>query len=106
MREIRGTSGLHPRRNALDEIASNPRLLGTTDRRERNGFPSCCIYFDVLQKTADSAERRPEESGMENNPLLRIGPPYRHSRRKYCGFVVGFDPAQAGARGSGRAGMP
>ena len=86
LEEIRGTSGLHPRRNALDEIGSNPRLLAQQTSRERQRFSELLFYFDVLQKTADSAERRPEESGMENNPLLRIGPPYRYSSR-YYGFV-------------------
>ncbi|MEO8811105.1 MAG: hypothetical protein ABI386_12755 [Rhodanobacter sp.] len=86
LEEIRGTSGLHPRRNALDEITSNPRLLAQQSPRERQRFSELLYYFDVLQQTADSAERRPEESGMENNPLLRIGAPYRYSSNYY-----GFD---------------
>jgi hypothetical protein len=83
---IRGTSGLHPRRNALDDIASNPRLLAQQTRKERQRFADLLYYYDVLQKTADSSERRPEESGMENNPLLRVGAPHRNSSRYY-----GFD---------------
>jgi hypothetical protein len=82
---IRGTAGLHPHRNALDEIASNPRLLAQQSRAERQRFSELQYYFDVLQTTADSSERRPEESGMELNPLLRIGAPYRYSS-KYFGF--------------------
>ena len=82
---IRGTAGLHPRRNALDEIASNPRLLAQQTTRERQRFSEILYYFDVLQQTADSAERRPGENGMENNPLLRVGAPYRSSF-KYYGF--------------------
>ena len=73
---IRGTDGLHPRRNALDDLASNPRLLALQTGRERQRFSELQYYFDVLQKTADSAERRPSESGMERNPLLRVGAPY------------------------------
>lgn len=82
---IRGTSGLHPRRNELDQIASNPRLLAQQTREERQRFSELLFFFDVLQQTADSAERRPEDSGMENNPLLRVGAPYRFSS-KYQGF--------------------
>ena len=82
---IRGTAGLHPRRTALDEIASNPRLLAQQTTRERQRFSEILYYFDVLQQTADSAERRPGENGMENNPLLRVGAPYRSSF-KYYGF--------------------
>ena len=82
---IRGTAGLHPHRNALDEITSNPRLLEQQTPRERQRFSELLYYFDVLQKTAEHAERRPEENGMENNPLLRVGAPYRFSS-KYYGF--------------------
>ena len=82
---IRGTDGLHPRRNALDDIASNPRLLAQQTGRERQQFSELRYYFDVLQKTADSAERRPSESGMEKNPMLRVGAPYQ-STFKYHGF--------------------
>jgi hypothetical protein len=83
---IRGTSGLHPRRIALEEITSNPRLLAQQSAVERQRFSELLYYFDVLQQTADSSENRPENSGMENNPLLRIGAPYRQSAQYY-----GFD---------------
>jgi hypothetical protein len=82
---IRGTAGLHPRRNELDEMASNPRLLAQQAPAERQRFSELLYYFDVLQQTADSSERRPEESGMEENPLLRVGAPHRFSS-KYYGF--------------------
>ncbi len=82
---IRSTAGLHPRRNALNEIASNSRLLAQQTPRERQRFSELLYYFDVLQQTADSAERRPGENGMENNPLLRVGAPFRSSF-KYSGF--------------------
>ena len=82
---IRGTAGLHPRRNALDEITSNPRLLAEQSPAERQRFSELLYYFDVLKKTADSAERRPEESGSELNPLLRIGAAYRF-KAQYVGF--------------------
>jgi hypothetical protein len=82
---IRGTAGLHPRRNELDEIASNPGLLAQQTPLERQRFAELLFYFDVLQQTADASERRPEESGMENNPILRVGAPYRFSS-KYYGF--------------------
>ena len=82
---IRGTSGLHPRRNALDEITSNPRLLAQQSAAERQRFSELLYYFDVLQKTADSSERRPEESGTELNPILRIGAAYAF-KSQYFGF--------------------
>ena len=82
---IRGTSGLHPHRNALDEVTSNPRLLEQQTRAQRHRFSELLYYFDVLQQTANSAERRPEENGMEYNPLLRVGAQYSSSS-KYFGF--------------------
>lgn len=83
---IRGTAGLHPRRNALDEIATNPRLLAQQTPGERKRFAELQYYFNVLQQTADSSERRPEENGMENNPLLHVGAPYRYTSQ-YYGFA-------------------
>ncbi len=85
LEKIRGTAGLHPRRNALDEIVSNPRLLAQQAPGERKRFSELLYYFNVLQQTADSSEHRPEASGMELNPLLRIGAPYRFSS-KYHGI--------------------
>lgn len=82
---IRATSGLRPRRNALDDIASNPRLLALQSPKERQRFSELLYYFEVLQQTADRAEHRPEDSRMELNPLLRVGAPSRASFR-YVGF--------------------
>jgi len=82
---IRGTAGLHPRRNELDEIASNPRLLAQQTRQERHRISELLYYFNVLQQTADNSERRPEENGMEMNPLLRVGKSHR-SFSQYYGF--------------------
>ena len=86
LEQIRGTAGLHPRRNALDEITTNPRLLAQQSASERQRFSELRYYFDVLQQTADSAERRPEDNDMEYNPLLRVGAPYSFSS-KYYGFA-------------------
>ena len=85
LEEIRGTAGLHPRRNALDEITSNARLLAQQSPKERQRFSELLYYFDVLQQTADRSEHLPEDSGMENNPLVRVGASYRYSA-KYFGF--------------------
>jgi hypothetical protein len=82
---IRGTNGLHPRRNALDEMTSNPRLLSQQSREERERFAELLYYFDVLQATADFAESSPEESGMEMNPILHVGPAYEFTAQ-YFGF--------------------
>ena len=82
---IRGTSGLHPHRNALDEVTSNPRLLEQQTRAERRRFSELLYYFDVLQQTANSSEARPEDNGMEYNPLLRIGAQHSFSS-EYFGF--------------------
>jgi len=43
------------------------------------------FYFDALQITANHAEQRPQESGMENSPILRIGAHFTY-RAKYFGF--------------------
>ena len=82
---IRGTAGLRLRRNALDEMTSNSRLLSQQSPQERVRFAEVLFYFDALQKTADSSERRPEESGMEYNPMLRVGTAKPFSS-KYFGF--------------------
>ena len=84
--KIRGTAGLHPRRNELNQIVSNPRLLAQQTPAERQRFSELLFYFDVLQQTADASERRPEESGTEHNPLLRVGAPYQ-----FAGQYFGFD---------------
>ena len=76
---LRGTDGLHPRRNALEEMTSNPRLLTQQTPAERQRFSDLLYYFDVLQQTADRSETRPHEFGMEYNPLLRVGAPYDYS---------------------------
>ena len=81
--EIRGTEGLHPRRNALDEITSNPRLLAQQSAAERQRFSEMLYYFDVLQQTANRSEQRPLEIGTEYNQLLRVGAPYRYSTTYY-----------------------
>jgi len=83
---IRGTSGLHPHRNALNEMTSNPRLLAQQTRAQRQRFSGLLYYFDVLQQTADSMERRPEDNGMEYNPLLRVG-----AQTSFSSNYFGFD---------------
>ena len=83
---IRGTSGLHPHRNSLNEMTSNPRLLAQQTRAQRQRFSELLYYFDVLQQTADSSERRPEDNGMEYNPLLRVG-----AQTSFSSDYFGFD---------------
>jgi hypothetical protein len=82
---IRGTAGLFPRRNALDEVTTNPRLLSQQGAAERQRFSELRFYFDALQSTADFAERQPMEYRMEDNPLLRVGKPFSSST-KFFGF--------------------
>ncbi|MCX7041396.1 MAG: hypothetical protein NT117_01635, partial [Gammaproteobacteria bacterium] len=82
---IRGTAGLFPRRNALDEVTSNPRLLSQQSAEERARLSELRFYFDALQSTADFSERQPMEYGMEENPIIRVGKPYSSSS-KYFGF--------------------
>ena len=72
---IRGTDGLRPRRKALDEITSNPRLLLQQTTRERQRFSDLLFYFDAMQPEAEFAEFHPLEIGLENNPILRVGAP-------------------------------
>ena len=82
---IRGTAGLFPRRNALDEVTSNPRLLSQQSGEERKRLSELRFYFDALQSTADFAERQPMEYGMEDNPIIRIGEQFSSST-KFFGF--------------------
>ena len=85
LNEIRGTSGLQPRRNALDEIASNTHLLSQQSASERQRFSELLFFFNALQPAANVAEQLPQESGMEENPILRIGAPFRNTT-EYFGF--------------------
>lgn len=85
LNEIRGTAGLRPRRSALDDITSNPRLLAQQAAKERQRFSELLFFFDALQAAAEYAEFQPQTSGMENNPVLRIGARY-DSTTQYFGF--------------------
>jgi len=80
---IRGTEGLRPRRNALDEMTSNPRLLSQQTVKERKRFSELLFFYDALQPDADFSNFNPLVSGMENNPILRIGPPISLTRSYY-----------------------
>lgn len=85
LQEIRGTSGLQLRRNALNEMTSNPRLLSQQTAEQRKQFSELLFYFDTLQGEADFSERQPQERRMEDNPILRVGAAHAYSS-KYLGF--------------------
>ncbi len=85
LNEIRGTAGLRPRRSALDEMTSNPRLLSQQTAEQRKRFSEMLFFFDALQAAAEYAEFQPQTSGMENNPILRIGERYDNTTQ-YFGF--------------------
>jgi hypothetical protein len=85
LEEIRGTSGLQLRRNALSEMTSNPRLLSQQTAEQRKRFSELLFYLESLQPEADFLERQPQERGMEDNPILRVGEAYAYSS-KYLGF--------------------
>ena len=72
---IRGTEGLRPRRNTLNEITSNSRLFSQQTAKERKRFSELLFFYDALQPEADFSNYSPLEMGMENNPILRVGPP-------------------------------
>lgn len=85
LEEIRGTNGLRLRRNALNEITSNPRLLSQQTPEQRKRFSELLFYFESLQPEADYYDRQPQERRMEDSPILRIGEPYAFTGR-YQGF--------------------
>jgi hypothetical protein len=85
LEEIRGTSGLQLRRNALSEMTSNPRLLSQQTPEQRKRFSELLFYLESLQPEADFLERQPQERGMEDNPVLRVGAAHAYSS-KYLGF--------------------
>lgn len=86
---IRGTNGLRLKRNALNEITSNPRLLSQQTAEQRKRFSELLFYFESLQPEADYLDRQPQERRMEDNPILRVGAPY-----SYTGRYQGFDWTQ------------
>jgi hypothetical protein len=85
LEEIRGTSSLRLRRNALIEMTSNPRLLSQQTAEQRKRFSELLFYLESLQSDADYSERQPQERRMEDNPILRVGEPYAFTG-KYLGF--------------------
>ena len=76
---------LHLNRGKQDEMTSNPRLLAQQIAEERQRFSELLFFFDALQTAADFAELQPHASGMENNPILRIGAHY-DCTTQYFGF--------------------
>jgi hypothetical protein len=50
LEEIRVTSGLQRRRNALSELTSNPRLLSQQTSEERKRFSGLLFYLEFLQR--------------------------------------------------------
>ena len=86
---IRGTNGLRLRRNALNEITSNPRLLSLQTPEQRQRFSELLFYFESLEPEAEYYDRQPQERRMEDNPILRVGPPY-----VFTGRYQGFDWTQ------------
>lgn len=84
--EIRGTSGLHLRRTALEDLTANPRLLAQQTARYRKRFTDMLFYFDLMQLDADFAEYHPFERPVQHNPILGIG-----ERRKVETEYFGVD---------------
>lgn len=93
LEEIRGTSGLQLRRNALNDMTSNPRLLSQQTPEQRKRFSELLFYFVSLQPEADYLDRQPQERRMEDNPILRVGEPYA-----FTGRYQGFDWTQTRRR--------
>ncbi len=85
LEEIRGTNSMRLRRNALNEMTSNPRLLSQQTAEQRKRFSELLFYYESLQPDADYFDRQPQDRRMEDNPVLRIGEPYTYSA-KYLGF--------------------
>ncbi len=85
LEEIRGTNNMRLRRNALNEMTSNPRLLSQQTAAQRKRFSELLFYFESLQPDADFFDRQPQERRMEDSPILRIGEPYAFTGR-YQGF--------------------
>ena len=70
---IMGTWGIHLRRNALEDLTTNPRLLAQQTPQERQRFTDMLFYFDFLLSEAKYSERLPLEERVQNNPIISIG---------------------------------
>jgi len=68
-----GTTGIHLRRNALEDLTTNSRLLAQQSTQERKRFTDMLFYFDLLLKEARYAENTPLDERMQNNPIIKIG---------------------------------
>lgn len=70
---IMGTWGIHLRRNALEDLTTNPRLLAQQSTLERQRFTDMLFYFDLLLSEAKYSERLPLEERVQNNPIISVG---------------------------------
>jgi hypothetical protein len=71
--EVRGTSGLHLRRKALEELTDDPRLLAQQDETVRKRFTDMLFYFDLIRIESDFVEFHPLAERVENNPIISVG---------------------------------
>lgn len=71
--EIKGTFGLHLRRQALDELTNDPRLMEQQTESTRKRLADMLFYFDLTLQGSDFVEYHPLEKRVENNPILSIG---------------------------------
>ncbi|PHR93766.1 MAG: hypothetical protein COA69_03815 [Robiginitomaculum sp.] len=71
--KIMGTYGLHLRRNALEDLTTNPRLLAQQSVLERKRFTDMLFFFDLVHGEASYAEALPLEGRMQDNPIISIG---------------------------------
>ncbi len=73
LNEIRGTTGIHLRRKALQELTDDPRLLAQQTAVARKRFTDLSFILDLMRQESDFVEYYPLEGRVENNPILSVG---------------------------------
>ena len=73
LEEIRGTYGMHLRRDALDELTTSPRLLALQNKSIKKRLSDMSFSFGIINADAKFYENHPLEGRFQNNPIIGIG---------------------------------
>ena len=71
--EIRGTTGIHLRSKALQELTDDPRLLAQQTAVARKRFTDLSFNLELMRGESDFVEYYPLEGRVENNAILSVG---------------------------------
>jgi len=73
LNRLRGTTGLHLRTDALEELTNSPRLLALQNNKLRGRLKDMAFAFDLMRKDARFSELQPLEANFIENPIISVG---------------------------------